>query len=173
MHRVTIAWYQVLNYLKHPDQSSDGRGGVQGELADIDLHDGEVDELVPGDEHEEEDERDDGEYQHQDAHEQALVCTCAVHGVVVRVPLVGWRGRQSLAPGPRPCRPLGARREGRQAADVLPHHVQDGGADQRVLDGAGEQEGTRVLHQGPHDVGTPALVDVVWAFEAPGHPVVR
>ena len=36
--------------------------------------------------------------------------------------------------------------------DVLPHDEEDGGADEAVLDGAGEQEGARRRQQPRHDV---------------------
>lgn len=46
-------------------------------------------------------------------------------------------------------------------ADVLPHYVQYGCANQTVLNRAREQERAGVLHQRPDDVGPTALVDVV------------
>lgn len=73
------------------------------------------------------------------------------------VPLVGRLRRQALAPRARPRGTL----SGRRAADVLPHDIEDSGADQGVLDGAGEQERAGILHQGTHDVGAPALIDVM------------
>ena len=44
-----------------------------------------------------------------------------------------------------------------QLVQVLPHDVQRGGADERVLDGAGEQERRRRVHQLAHDVRAHAL----------------
>lgn len=41
---------------------------------------------------------------------------------------------------------------------VLPHHVQNGGANHRVFDGAREEEGARVLHEVAHHLRALALV---------------
>ena len=47
-------------------------------------------------------------------------------------------------------------------SNVFPHHEEDGGADQAVLDGAGEEEGRGVVQQLAHDVILPvALADHV------------
>ena len=42
------------------------------------------------------------------------------------------------------------------SGDVLPHDKEDGGADEAVLDGAGEQVGRRVREQLVHDLGVGA-----------------
>lgn len=167
--QVSRAIIAQLAYLEHAEQGRYGGHGVQGQLAYVHLDDGQVHELLPRGEHEEENEREDGEHQDEDADKQALVGSRAVNRVVV------WR---SLVVGPGQSRPralqLGVERlprgqGGRHLGDVLPHDVEDGGADERVLDGAREEEGAGVLHQRPDDVGPPALVDVVRALEAPGH----
>uniref|UniRef100_A0A182V7M3 Uncharacterized protein n=1 Tax=Anopheles merus TaxID=30066 RepID=A0A182V7M3_ANOME len=94
----------------------------------------------------------------EDADEQALVSAGTVDRVVVRGAFE--RVQAFLALRLLVLRP----------ADAAPHHVQDGGADQRVLDGAGKQKRGRVLHQRADDVRPPALEDVVRAFEPAGHP---
>ena len=164
---------QLLSpHLDHAEQSREGGHGVERELADVHLDDSQVHELLPRGEHEEEDEREDGEHQDEDADEQPLVGARTVDGVVVRRALV-------VGPGPGQPSPLQlgveglARGRGRgHLGDVLPHDVQYGGADERVLDGAREEEGAGVLHQGADDVGSAALVDVVRPLQASGHPVV-
>lgn len=60
----------------------------------------------------------------------------------------------------------------RQLANVLPHNVENGRADETVLDGAGEQKGTCVLHKGTHDVRTSALEHVMRPLETSGYPDV-
>ena len=158
----------VVPYLEHTDESGDGGHGVKRQFADVDLHDRQVLELRPRDEHKKQNKGDDGKHQHQDPNEQTLMRACAVHRIMVRVPFVSrlWRH-----PGSTDARTSGAL-SGRRPTDVLPHDVEDGGADQRILDGAGEQEGAGVLHQGAHDVGASALVDMVWALQAAHHAVV-
>lgn len=159
----------VMPYLEHADEGSDGSHGVKGQFADVDFHDGQVPEFRPRDEHKEQNEGDNSEHQHQDPYEQTLMRACAVHRVVVRVTFVRRLRRQTRTTDARTSCSLRCRR----ATDVLPHDVEDGGADQRVFDGAGEQEGAGVLHQGAHDVGASALVDMVWSLEATRHAVVR
>ena len=44
-------------------------------------------------------------------------------------------------------RPLGPPDNPLLPGDLLPHDVEDGGADEAVLDGAGEQEGGAALQQ--------------------------
>lgn len=61
----------------------------------------------------------------------------------------------------------------RGLAYVLPHDVEYGRAYEAVLDGAGKQERTGVLDEGAHNVGTPALVQVVRALQASCHSGVR
>jgi hypothetical protein len=154
------------SYLQHGEEGGDGGRAVEGEFANVDLHDGERLQLGPADEHEEEDERDDGEHEGEDADEEALVRPGAVHRVVVR--------RAFDAAGVREVDVLRRQQLLRLAlllADVLPHDVEDGRADQAVLDGAREEERARVLHQRTHDVGASALVDVVRPLQAPSHSV--
>lgn len=161
---VPIVVCQRLNpdtCLYHAHDSGHGGHAVQRQLANVDLHDGERDELRFGYEHEEQYERYDCEHQEQDADEQALVRLRAVHRVVVRRLAVVRDLRQVLAPL-RLQLPL--QHDVRvHPVDVLPHHVQYGRADQAVLDRAREQERAGVLHQRPDDVGSPALVDVMRA----------
>ena len=66
----------------------------------------------------------------------------------------------------------GRRLVGRALADVLPHDVEYGGAYETVLYGAGKEKGAGVLHERAHDVGAPALVQMVRAFESPRDSVV-
>ena len=157
-----------MPYLQHADEGSDGSHGVKRQFADVDFHYGQVPELRSRDEHKEENERDNREHQHQDPYEQTLMRACAVHRVVVRVTFVRRLWWQTRTTDARTSGSLRCRR----ATDVLPHDVEDSGADQRVLDGAGEQEGAGVLHQGAHDVGASALVDMVWSLEAARHAMV-
>ena len=155
-------------YLQHTDESGDGSHGIKRQFAYVDFHDRQVLELGPRDEHKKQNKRDDGEHQHQYPHEQTLVCARAVHRIVMRVAFVSRLWRYSGSTDPRTSGAL----RGRRPTDVLPHDVEDGGADQRILDGAGEEEGAGVLHQGAHDVGASALVDMVWTLQAAHHPVV-
>lgn len=80
---VACAVEPELVHLAHADEGGQGGHAVEGELADVDLHDGETDELGARDEDEEEDEGDDGEDEDEDADEEALVGSCAVDAVVV------------------------------------------------------------------------------------------
>uniref|UniRef100_A0A8W7NZP6 Uncharacterized protein n=1 Tax=Anopheles coluzzii TaxID=1518534 RepID=A0A8W7NZP6_ANOCL len=145
-------------HLKHADQRGGRRRAVQRQLADVHLRDGEADELGARNQHEEQDERDDGQHQDEDADEQALVSAGTVDRVVVGGAFE--RVQAFLALRLLVLRP----------ADAAPHHVQDGGTDQRVLDGAGKQKRGRVLHQRADDVRPPALEDIVRALEPAGHP---
>jgi len=158
----------VVPYLEHTDESGDSGHGVKRQFADVDFHDRQVLELRPRDEHKEQNKRDNGKHQHQDPHEQTLMCACAVHRIVMRMPFVRRLRRHTGATDARTSGALC----GRRPTDVLPHDVEDGGADERILDGAGEQEGAGVLHQGAHNVCASALVDMVWTLQAAHHAVV-
>ena len=82
----------------------------------------------------------------------------AVHRIMVRRSLQ-LRNRGQFGGG------LGGR-VGRVGVAVSPHHVQNGRANETVLDGAGEEEGTSILHQRPDDVRTSTFVYVVSAADA-------
>lgn len=169
-HQQNVIQLQVLGaivfklaHLPHADSCRQSGHGVQDQLANVHLDHRQAHELWPGDQNKEQNERDDGEHQKQNAHEEAFMGTRTVHWVVVGALLegVGLRfGLGSMAAA------------GRQLGDAAPHDVEDGCADQTVLYGAGEEEGGGVLHQWADYVGTPALVEVVGAFQAPGYYVV-
>lgn len=73
-----------MKYLYHSDDGGQRSHSVQRQFADVDLHDGEVEQFRFRYEHEEQYERDDGEHQKQYADEQALVGLRAVYRIVVR-----------------------------------------------------------------------------------------
>ena len=50
---VTALGQPVVPYLEHTDESGDGGHGVQRQFADVDLHDSQVPEFRPRDEHKE------------------------------------------------------------------------------------------------------------------------
>lgn len=114
--------------LYHPQDGCDGRRSVQHQLADVHFRDGKVRELRLRDENEEQDQRDYREHQHENANEQSLVRAGTVNGIMMRRPLVGVQLTSDFV-----LFRLGP-------AYVAPHDIQNGCADQRVLDGAREQE---------------------------------
>lgn len=142
--------------LNHPYECRYRRRTVQRELADVDLCDGKLRELGLRYQHEKKDQRDNRENQHEDADEKSFVSSRAVDRVMVRRPLVWvkFSGSNNF---------VGLLR---WSADVSPHDVQDGGTDERVLDGAGKQERRRVLHQSAKNVRASTLENVVRPFQA-------
>lgn len=71
-------------HLQHSDDRGNRGGYVERQFADCDLCHGQINKLRAGDQDEEENERDYGEDQRQDAQEQATVRLSTVYRVMVR-----------------------------------------------------------------------------------------
>lgn len=114
--------------LYHTKDGRNRRRSVQHQLADIHFRHGEVRELRLRDENEEQDQRDYRKHQHENANEESLVRAGTVNGIMMRRPLVGVQLTSDFV-----LFLFGS-------AYVAPHDIQNGCADQRVLNGAREQE---------------------------------
>lgn len=118
-----------LSDLNHSDESRHRRRAVQSQLANVHFGDCKVCELRLRYENEEKYQRDDGEHQHQNPDEETLVSAGTVDRVVMR------RSLEWVKFGPGDLIRLRIR-----PADVAPHDVQNGSANERILDGAWKQK---------------------------------
>lgn len=148
-------------HLNHPNQRSENRRTVQWQLTYVDLGDSEMSIVVLMNQHKEYDERDDGEHEHENTDKESLMSASTINRVVMR---------RSLQRMQFPSHRLARTFVQIGTIEVSPHDVENGSADQWVLDGAGKQEWWSVLHQVAENVRTTAFEDIVRAFEASRYP---
>lgn len=128
---------------------------IEGEFTNRDLCYSQGHELRPWNQHKKQNQRDDGQHEYQDADEQSFVSAGTVHWIVMRWPFA-WR--QTL------IHPYGWLLM--RSTNATPHHIQYGSTNQRVFDGAREQEWRCILHQCADDVRSTAFEYVMRSFEA-------
>lgn len=106
-------------------------------------------ELLVTDQHKEQDETDEGSDEQQKSKEQSLRCADAIDPTGASLCKSDSTSRQHHF---QTVLEIFILRVFRVAPDVLPHHINDSGADQRVFNDERVQIRSRVLHDGSHDV---------------------
>lgn len=147
-----------VTHLHHTDQCGNGRRTVQRQFANGHLGNGERNKFRSWYQHKEQNQRDDCQYQYENANEESFVCSGTVDRVVVRWPFARRYSfgdtRRRLLVWP---------------ANATPHDIQNGRAYEWVFNGAREEKWRCILDQCADDVRTTALENVMRTLEAACH----